>query len=326
MSASIEVHPEVRDALGAGRPVVALESAVLTTGLPATPLDGVPEGVGSGWRADRPACLEAVRLMERAVRAAGAVPATVGVVAGRLRVGLDDEGLGQLAEEGRGHKVSVHDLASAVARGGTAGTTVAATLAACGLAGSPPIRVMATGGIGGVHRGWTGRLDVSADLVQLARTPVCVVCSGVKALLDVEATCELLETLGVPLVGHGTGELAMFYCRGGGLEAPLRCDDARSAAGICLAHWALSRRSAVVIANPVPEPLGLDPARHERLVAEAEAEADRRAVAGPHRTPFVLSMVADRIGPAAVVANVALLERNAGLAGEIAAAIAAGGS
>jgi pseudouridine-5'-phosphate glycosidase len=322
VTASLAVHPEVREALAAGRPVVALESAVITCGLPAVALDRTPEGC-EGWDPRGPLNLQTAGLLERTVRSRGAVPATVAILDGVLRVGLEPRHLERLAAEPGRPKATVRDAAAAIAAGATAGTTVSATLMACRLAGEPHIRVLATGGIGGIHRGWTAVPDVSADLPELARAAVCVVCSGIKSLLDAPATLEALETLGIPLFAFRTGELPGFYARNVGASGPqARVDDATAVARLCRAHWETLRRpGAVVVANPVPAGAALGAAELERIVAEAEAATANAR--GPGRTPAILQELGRRSGGRALEANVALLRSNASLAAEIAAALAA---
>ncbi len=323
----IETLADVRRALADGRPVVALESAVITAGLPAEPLRRAPTG-DPGWDPAGPANLETARLLERTVRRHGAVPATVGIVRGVLRIGLDDAALLALAGARGRPKASVRELALGLCGGLTAGTTVSATLRACELA-PRRIRVMATGGIGGVHRGWPARLDVSADLRAMANAPVCVVCSGVKAVLDVAATLEALEALGVPVVAHGADEFPLFYGAGRPeLPAPARLDDPGAIAALCRAHWDdLGLGGGVLVANPVPAALALDAAEIERIVAEADASPARGGSTAspappPARTPQLLERVAQRTGGRAVAANIALLESNAALAARIASALA----
>ncbi|MHC5007624.1 MAG: pseudouridine-5'-phosphate glycosidase [Planctomycetota bacterium] len=319
----IQVHPQVGRALESGRPVVALETAVATAGLPAIPLERSPRCDAPGWDAGGPANAEAARLLERVVRDAGAVPATVAVVDGVLRIGLDDEGLSRLLAGDAGAKASARDLASVMAGGRTAGTTVSATLLACLRAVPAPIRVLATGGIGGVHRGWAEHPDVSCDLRQLATSPVCVVASGAKSMLDVPATVEVLETLGIPVIGYRADRFPRFYgSPAEGLPAPRRVENAQEVAEVCQTHWrTLGCSTGVLLASPPPGGQGLEEAEIEPLVAEAEAEARRRGITGGARTPYVLSAVASGTGGRAVDANIALLAANARLAAAVAEAL-----
>ena len=312
--AAIQVHPEVNDALRRGRPVVALETAVATAGLPAAPLGRVPACDPPGWNPEVHCGIETLALMQRLVRDGGAVPATVGVLDGTLRIGMDGPDLARLVESGASVKASARDLAAVMAAGGAAGTTVSATLVAC----RHPhvrIRVMATGGIGGVHRRWTDRLDVSADLGALATSTVCVVASGVKSVLDVAATLEALEALGVPVLAFGTPLMPLFYSRGREtLPAPRRVDDIGTIVEICRAHWdALGSSTSVLLANPIAERYAIDAEEVDRIVAEFDDDA----MAGA-RTPMLLGEVQKRTGSRALDANIALLADNARLAARVA--------
>jgi pseudouridine-5'-phosphate glycosidase len=289
----IEIGREVAEALSGRRPVVALETTLVAHGFPAG--DGIAVG------------LEA----ERRVRDSGAVPATVGVLDGAVRVGLAETELERFTPEAR--KVGPRDLAACAVQGAVGATTVGGTLAACRAAG---IGFMATGGIGGVHRG--ERLDVSADLGELARTEALVVCSGVKSLLDVAATAELLETLGVPALGFGTDELPLFYSARGGPPVSARIDSAEEAARVARAHWQLGRHTALVLARPPDESLD-DVAP---LTDQALAEAEQAGVSGQAVTPFVLSRLHELSGGRTLATNRKLVADNAGLAAEIAVAYA----
>ncbi len=311
------------EALRAGAPVVALESAVLTTGMPKQALGRVPAGA-VGWDARRPAALELARLLERTVRRAGAVPATVAVLDGVVRIGLDEAALERVAGPAVSGKASATDLALALACGRSAGTTVSGTLLVCGRANGA-IRVLATGGIGGVHRRWTETPDVSADLRQLATTPVCVVSSGIKSFLDVPATLAALEALGVPVIAFGTDRMPLFYCTGTPeLRAPLRLDTVGSVAAACAGRWRdLGIHGGVLLANPVDERFALSPAELEQAIAAAGTEARRRAVTGGALTPFLLEAVVRATGGRALDANVALLAANARLAAELSVSLAA---
>ncbi len=317
---AVQVHPEVNDALRHGRPVVALETAVATAGLPATPLGRVPACVAPGWRPDGHCGLETLALMQRLVRDGVAVPATVGVTDGTLRIGMDTDDLARLVESGASIKASTRDLPVVMAAGGTAGTTVSATLAACRHP-DVPIRVLATGGIGGVHRLWADRLDVSADLRALATSAVCVVASGVKSVLDVPATLEALEALGVPVLAVGTPLMPLFYCRGReSIPTPRRVDDIGTIVDICRIHWdTLKSSTSILAANPIDERYALDVMEVERIVRDFEAEA--AAAAPQQRTPALLAAVQQRTGARALDANIALLADNARLAAQVATAI-----
>jgi len=297
----LAIAPGVRDALRAGRPVVALESTLITHGF-AAPLN-----------------LEAARRAEAAVRGAGAEPATVAVHDGRLRVGLSDGDLEELAGEPAPRKASRSTLAMALVEGGWAGTTVAATMIAAHLAG---IRVFATGGIGGVHRGGAQSLDISADLDELARTPVLVVCAGPKSMLDVDLTLEYLETRGVPVLGWQTAELAGFYSRGTGRMLAGSVADAARAARVAQAHWNVGLDSGIVIAAPIPEHAALSAEDAESAIDRAVAESGVAGVHGTASTPWILARVAELTQGRSVTANLALIENNAGIAAEVAAALA----
>jgi len=304
-SDELAVRSDVGEALAAGRPVVALESTLVTHGLP------------------RPRNLDVARAAEHAVLAAGAVPATVAVHDGCLIVGLTDGELGELADAGAG-KASRHNLAAALVASGWWGTTVSATMIAAHAAG---IRVFATGGIGGVHRGAERSLDVSADLLELARTLVAVVCSGPKAILDAAGTIQYLETHGVPVIGFGTAELPGFWSRSSGVAVPITARDEREAAEIVARHWSLGLGSGAVIAVPVPEADALDPDESEAAVGQALAEAERAeagpaARMGPAATPWLLARVAELTEGRSLAANAALIVHNAGVAARLAIALA----
>ncbi len=309
MDAPFRVAAEVRDALAAGRAVVALETSVVAQGLPP------------------PHNLEAARRCAAAVRRAGAVPAAVALVGGAIVVGASDAELERLADP-RSHaaKAAARDLAPFALAGRDAGTTVSATIAVAARAG---IRVFATGGIGGVHRilpddPASGAADVSADLAEIARAPVCVVSAGPKAILDVPATAEALETLGIPAVGFGTSELPAFYSAASGVALEHRVEDARAAARLLRMHWGpLGRTEGVLVLVPPPAPISREVI--EAAVATALAGARERGVRGKAVTPFLLEAVARATGGASLAANLALLERNAAVAGEIAAALASPG-
>lgn len=295
------LDPAVAAALAAGRPVVALESTIVTHGLP------------------YPANLDAARRSEDAVRAAGAVPATIAIADGRLRVGLDADALVALARADAPGKASRANLAALLGRPGWSGTTVAATMIAAARAG---IRVFATGGIGGVHRGGESSMDISADLDELARTPVVVVCAGPKSILDVGRTLEVLETRGVPVVGYGTSVLPGFFSRESAWPVPVRVEDAQEAAALVRRHGALGLGSGVLVTVPVPEPDALPRAEAEAAIAEAVAWADAAGIHGPAATPAILARIAERTDGRSVRANLALIAQNAGVAAAIAAALA----
>jgi pseudouridine-5'-phosphate glycosidase len=295
--------PEVEEALAAGRPLVALESAIITHGLP------------------RPRNLEVARQAEEAVREGGAVPATIAVVAGEVRVGLDAKRLRAVAERADAAKCGVRDIAPVAARGHYGGTTVAATAHLAALAG---ISVFATGGLGGVHRDARDSWDESADLETLARTGIVVVCAGVKSILDVGATLERLETLNVSVLGYGTDRFAGFYLSDSGHPAPWRVDSpAEVAAVVRAADETGTDGSAVVVANPLPADEQLDPALHDRVLSEGLIAAEAAGVRGKDVTPFLLDYLAEETEGSSLEANVCLVIRNARLAAEIASELAA---
>lgn len=300
----LTLSAEVAAALGDRRPVVALESTLVSHGLP--------------W----PENLDTARAAEAAVRAAGAVPATVAVLAGRPTVGLSDSELADFAAATGTFKASRRDLGAAVALGRTAGTTVSATMALAHAAG---IRVFATGGIGGAHkRDAPGDpLDVSADLAELARTPVLVVCAGAKSILDVPQTLEMLETLGVPVIGFRTDEFPLFYTRGtatsnGGVSC--RVESAADAAAVFAAHVRTGGAGAL-LANPLPADLAVPADEFAAALEIAEREAAAAGISGPRATPFLLARVAALTGGKTLAANRALIVANAALAAEVATAL-----
>jgi len=299
MRERLQILSEVREALSAGRPVVALESTIITHGMPA------------------PRNLETARQVEADVRAGGAVPATIALFDGTIRVGLESVELERLAGEKDVAKVSRADLPAVLAAGGVGSTTVAATMICAALAG---IRVFATGGIGGVHRGAEQSFDVSADLRELARTPVAVVCAGAKAILDLPKTLEVLETLGVPVIGYGCDELPAFYSRQSGLTAPLRGDSAAQIAAVMAAKWELGLGGGLVIANPIPEEAEIPAAEIAGHIETALNEAEAQGIHGKEVTPFLLARIQALTGGASLDANVALVRGNARLAAKIAAA------
>jgi pseudouridylate synthase len=296
----MRIAPEVAEAVTGGRPVVALESTLISHGLP------------------RPRNLEVAHELEAAVRSAGAVPATIALVAGEPRIGLDSEALSVVAEGADVVKCGVRDLPVVVARGGHGATTVAAT---AWLAARAGISVFATGGLGGVHRESRETWDESADLETLARVGTTVVCSGVKSILDVGATLERLETLGVTVLGYGTDRFPGFYLHDSGFPAPWRVDSPAQVAAVLTARRELGGAGrAVVVANPLPVEEQLDPELHDRVLAAGLAAAADARVSGKEVTPFLLDFFHRETGGASLEANVRLAVRNARLGAEIAAA------
>jgi pseudouridine-5'-phosphate glycosidase len=298
----MELHysQEVQAARAAGQPLVALETSVVAQGLP------------------YPDNLAAARACEEAVRRAGAVPAAIGVLDGQVWVGLEEAGMRRLAERKEGLlKLGSRDLAYALATGASGGTTVSAT---CEIAAAAGVRVFATGGIGGVHRGVAEHLDVSQDVWALARFPVAVVCAGAKSVLDLPKTLEALETVGVPVVGVGCNELPSFYSRTSGLFLEQRVEDAAAAARLAHARFERLGQGGLLFALPPPAHAALAPQEVEEALGAALADARHEGVRGKALTPFLLAQLVQRTGGRSLRANLALLENNARFAGALAAA------
>jgi pseudouridylate synthase len=293
----VVVGQDVRTALESGRPVVALESTIISHGMP------------------YPRNLETARAVERVVRDGGAVPATIAIVDGAFRVGLDEQQLERLATAKEVAKASRRDLGLVLARRTLAATTVATTMIGAARAG---IRVFATGGTGGVHRGAESSFDVSADLGELARTPVAVVSAGVKSILDIPKTLEYLETLGVPVYGWQTTEFPAFYTRRTGLAVPLRVDSVRELGAALTAQWQAGLSGGALVANPIPEADELEHGYIEAVIARAVEEAGERGIAGRDLTPFLLGRIVELTGGRSLEANIALVKNNARLAAMIA--------
>jgi len=290
---------EVRDAQSEGRPVVALESTIISHGLP------------------RPENLRVAREVEETVRRHGAVPATIAVLDGRIRIGLSPDELEMLARTRDAMKLGRADLAFAVATGRTGATTVAATMICAALAG---IRVFATGGIGGVHHGAETSFDISADLDELARSPVTVVSAGAKAILDLPKTLEILETRGVPVIGFGTDAFPAFWSRNSGLPAPLRLDTPEAVAGLMRVRAALGLEGGLLVANPLPASQEIPFAEIAPAVAAALAEAARAGIVGKAVTPFLLAEVERATAGRSLAVNQAIIRNNAALAARLAVA------
>ncbi|MEV7086463.1 pseudouridine-5'-phosphate glycosidase [Streptomyces sp. NPDC093085] len=298
-----QLSPEVREALATGRPVVALESTIIAHGLP------------------RPRNLAVAEELEGLVRSGGAVPATVAVLDGRPHVGLDRGQLERVARDNAVRKLGQRDLAPALAAGASGATTVSATAFLAARAG---IRVFATGGLGGVHRGWTVSQDESADLRLLAGTRITVVCAGVKSILDVPATLQRLETLGVSVVGYRTERFPGFYLASSGEPVDWTVGTPEEVASVMAAQDALGGpEAALIVANPVPEAEQLDPELHDRLLAEALEECAERGITGQAVTPFLLDLLMRRTEGASLEANLAAVRGNVRLAARIAGARAA---
>jgi len=294
----VRVSPEVAAALADNRPVVALESTIIAHGLP------------------RPDNLDAARMWENQVRSAGATPATVAIIDGVARVGLEPDEL-ELIATGDTPKASVRDIPIILAAGGSGATTVASTAFLAARAG---IRVFATGGLGGVHRGASASFDESADIPVLAETPITVVSAGVKSILDIPATLERLETLSVPVVGFRTSDFPAFWLRSSGYSLDWRVETADEVAAVMAARDALGMTSGIVVANPVPEDQQWDPATHDRILGEALAEADAQGIRGHDVTPFLLARVLEASGGESLVVNKNLVTNNVAVAIEIATA------
>jgi pseudouridine-5'-phosphate glycosidase len=294
MADLLRIHPEVRAALESRRPVVALETTLVS--------HGFPRGEGAEVAAEA----------ERRVRVAWAVPATIGVIDGVIKIGLAEGELERFATTPGARKVGPRDLAVCAAQGALGATTAGATLAVCRAVG---IGFLGTGGLGGVHRGYAERPDISADMGELARTEALVVASGAKSLLDVEATAEMLETLGVPVLGWRTETIPLFYRRDGGPPVSARVQTVEEAARVAQYHWRLGRHSAILLARPPEESLDVEP-----LVEEGLAEAERQGVRGGEITPFVLAYLHEASGGATLAANKALVVENAALAADVAVA------
>ncbi|MGZ4625556.1 MAG: pseudouridine-5'-phosphate glycosidase [Kineosporiaceae bacterium] len=299
---ALTIAPEVAATLAAGGAIVALESTIITHGMP------------------YPGNLETALGVERVVRDHGAVPATIAVVDGRPRVGLAPDELEKLASGSGVAKASRRDLPAVVASGRSAGTTVAATMFLAHVAG---IAVFATGGIGGVHRGAETSFDISADLDELARTPVTVVSAGAKSILDLPRTLEVLETRGVPVIGFGTDEFPAFFSRSSGLPVDHRVDTPEQLAAVVAAHRELGLPCGILVANPVPEPDALDAAHIDTAIDEAVADAERAGVGRHALTPYLLSRIVELTGGRSLAANVALVRNNAALAARTAVVLAA---
>jgi pseudouridylate synthase len=301
MNPFLTIHPHVQAALSAGQPVVALESTIISHGMP------------------YPDNLETARAVEDMVRRAGAVPATVALMDGRIRIGLDPEQLHALATDRRVIKASRRDIPHVLSQRLTGATTVAATMICAEMAG---IRVFATGGIGGVHRGGQDSMDVSADLQELARASVAVVCAGAKSILDLGRTLEYLETHGVPVVGYRTDEFPAFYTRSSGYGVDCRLDTPAEVAALLHTKWSLGLAGGVVIANPAPESHAWNNEEMDALIDQALAAAETRGVTGKEVTPFLLAWITEHTDGRSLTTNIALIEHNARVAAGIAGALA----
>lgn len=298
--AFLDIAPEVQHALANGRAVVALESTIISHGMP------YPQNVATALQ------------VEDEVRQHGAVPATIAIVGGRLKAGLSRAEIEQLGKAGHAvTKVSRRDIPFMVAAQANGATTVAATMVIAAMAG---IRIFATGGIGGVHRGAETSMDVSADLQELAQTPVAVVCAGAKSILDLRLTLEYLETHGVPVVGYQTDALPAFFTRGSAFQVDYRLDSATQIAAVLKAQWAMGLQGGMVVANPIPEAFAMPRAAIDQAIEQALQEATQQGIAGKASTPFLLARVNELTGGDSLASNIQLVLNNARLAAAIAIA------
>jgi pseudouridine-5'-phosphate glycosidase len=303
MNELLSLSPEVAEALAAGRPVVALESTIITHGMP------FPDN------------LDMARKVEATIRAQGAVPATIALMDGRLMVGLEDAALERLAREGKNAaKASRRDMGPLLVQKRMAGTTVATTMQIAALAG---LRVFATGGIGGVHRGAEHTFDISADLQELARTPVAVVCAGAKSILDIGKTLEVLETLGVPVLGYRTAEFPAFFTRTSGFAVDHRMEEVADIAAVMALQDKLGMKNGLLVANPIPHAAALEPAAIDGRIEEAVAQAERDGIGGKALTPYLLQRIFELTEGRSLKANIALVLNNASVAADLAVAVAA---
>ncbi|SEJ70615.1 pseudouridine-5'-phosphate glycosidase [Deinococcus reticulitermitis] len=298
LNAHLDLHPEVAAALDAGRPVVALESTIISHGMP------YPQNV------------EMARGVEDVVREHGATPATIAVLGGRLKIGLSPDELQLLATDKSVEKISTRDLPVTVALGRHGATTVASTMRIAALAG---IRVFATGGTGGVHRGAGETMDISADLIELARTDVCVVSAGVKSILDIGLTLEVLETQGVPAITLGSAEFPAFYSRRSGFASPLSVATPAEAARVLRAKWDLGLSGGVLLANPVPEDAEIPAEEMEGFITRALGDMDALGLTGKDTTPYLLGRIVELTGGRSLETNIALVRHNAAAAAQVAA-------
>ena len=299
MNKYLDLSPEVAEAFRTGKPVVALESTIISHGMP------YPQNVETALR------------VEATIRENGAVPATIAVIGGRLKAGLTPEEIEYLGKKGRGvAKASRRDLPVLVARGEDGATTVTTTMIIAAMAG---IKVFATGGVGGVHRGAETTMDISADLEELAQTPVMVICAGAKSILDLGLTLEYLETKGVPVIGYGTEELPAFYTRKSGFKVDYRLDTPEELAAAFRAKMEMGLKGGMLVTNPIPEEYSMDPDRINAAIDEAVAEAERLGIKGKDTTPFLLAKIKDLTGGESLASNIQLVLNNARLAARTAA-------
>ena len=302
MNKYLDISPEVKKALDEGRPVVALESNIISHGMP------------------YPRNVETALLVEQTIRDCGATPATIAVIGGRLKAGLSRDEIEYLGKTGRGvAKASRRDLPALVARGADGATTVTTTMIIAHMAG---IKIFATGGIGGVHRGAEVTMDISADLEELAQTPVMVVCAGAKSILDLGLTLEYLETHGVPVIGYGTDELPAFYTRKSGFGVDYRVDSPAELAAMFRAQRDLGYKGGMLVTNPIPEEYSMDKAVIDKAIDEALAQAKVQGIHGKETTPFLLAKVVELTGGDSLDSNIQLVLNNARVAAKTACELA----
>lgn len=302
MNKYLDISPEVKKALDEGRPVVALESTIISHGMP------------------YPRNVETALLVEQTIRDCGATPATIAVISGRLKAGLSRDEIEYLGKTGRGvAKASRRDLPALVARGADGATTVTTTMIIAHMAG---IKIFATGGIGGVHRGAEVTMDISADLEELAQTPVMVVCAGAKSILDLGLTLEYLETHGVPVIGYGTDELPAFYTRKSGFGVDYRVDSPAELAAMFRAQRDLGYKGGMLVTNPIPEEYSMDKAVIDKAIDEALAQAKAQGIHGKETTPFLLAKVVELTGGDSLDSNIQLVLNNARVAAKTACELA----
>jgi pseudouridine-5'-phosphate glycosidase len=293
----LDYTPEIKEALANGEPVVALESTIIAHGMP--------------YPQNEDTALE----LEKIIRDAGAIPATVAIIDGRIKIGLGEDDLAFVATTPELPKASRRDFALTLAKGKSAATTVSATMIGANMAG---IKIFATGGIGGVHRGAEENFDISADLQELAHTPVAVVSAGAKAILDLPLTLEYLETMGVPVIGYGTDEFPAFYTRNSGLEVPLRLNTPQEIAQMLQTQWDLGFPQGILLANPIPEAYSMNPIDINTVIERAISEAEERDITGKLLTPFLLGRITELTSGNSLFSNIQLVKNNAKLAAEIA--------
>ena len=299
MNKYLDISPEVAEALNSGKPVVALESTIISHGMP------------------YPRNVETALLVEQTIRENGAVPATIAIIGGRLKAGLSKDEIEYLGKSGRNvAKISCRDIAALVARKADGATTVTTTMMIAHMAG---ISIFATGGIGGVHRGAEVTMDISADLEELGNTPVMVVCAGAKSILDLGLTLEYLETKGVPVIGYGTDELPAFYTRHSGFGVDYRADSPEELAAMFKAQRDLGLKGGMLVTNPIPEEYSMDKAVIDAAIDQAIKEASEKGIKGKETTPFLLAKVVELTGGDSLDSNIALVLNNARLAAKTAA-------